>query len=196
MQRLLKTAMVAAAAVSLAVPASAAAKEITQATVCGASRCNTITDRSELRGLPFGGDYPTEPPTSPSRYYRVEVTIDHGSAEDRFAFYYVPAARAVATGGEVPGSVAWFPIYGSAALDSVRRATKGLEGYPAPKRWPTTLASFERLSIAAPNASSGGHSWLYWLGIASALAAALAVAAVVAVRLLPVRPLRRRPTAA
>ena len=184
------------AAVLLGVPATAAAKELTQATVCGASGCNTMAGRAQLAGLPLGGEYPSEPPASPSRYYRVQVTIDHGRAEDRFSFYWVPAARALAANGDGAGPVAWYPIEGSSALQAVERATQGLEGFPAPKRWPATLEAFERLSAAAPEASSAGRSWLYWLGIAGALAAALGVAAVAASRLVPVVRLRRRPTAA
>ena len=194
MRRLLRTALLAGAAALVAFPAAAAAKELTQATVCGASGCNTITDRSALRTLPLGGESRSEPPAHTTRFFRVEVTIDHGRTEDRFAVYYVPAARSLATGGDGPDSVAWFPIYGSQALDAVQRATKGLEGYPESKRWPTTLASFERMTAAAPEASGSGLDWGFWLGFAGVLAAVLAAAAVVATRVRG--PLRRHTSAA
>ena len=111
---------------ALLVPASAWAKELSHATVCGAEGCRTITDRDELRGLIVGGDE-TLPPQAPGRFYAVELGTRDDVREYTWTIWYAPGPDAIAVVNEA-GNVVWHPTGGTA----FQRATRGLAAFPPP----------------------------------------------------------------
>jgi hypothetical protein len=92
MRRLVSAIVLAAA---LAVPATAAAKQVTGATVCGADGCVTTRDAAVLRGLMNGGP-PTVPPTAEAPVLRVRAAVSErpgGRVRARFTTWWVPSQR-------------------------------------------------------------------------------------------------------
>jgi hypothetical protein len=72
--------LVLAAAGLLTWVATAQAKEINSLKVCGASGCNTVTDREALRGWEAGGDAYPEQVAAPGaqRFYTIELGFGDG----------------------------------------------------------------------------------------------------------------------
>lgn len=130
---------------ALADAAPAAAKELTKVTLCGqGDECATITDADYLRPVPMGGATSVPaPPTQP--FYTVQLTIDHGGESDYFLLYYLPRGDLLAANGEKPGTMVWLPIADRQGKEILRKATKGLDAFPAPNAWPQELKSHYRV---------------------------------------------------
>ena len=58
--------------------AVAQAKEIVSLKVCGASGCNTLTDRAQLQGWEPNNDPTSQSGAPAQRYYKVESAFDEG----------------------------------------------------------------------------------------------------------------------
>lgn len=117
-----------ATSIVLLLPAApAAAKEVVKANVCGASGCREITDRHTLAALPEGGD-PTDPPSHPSGWYRVTVTVRSEDAHDTFTNAVLPEARYIRGEGE-NGNYTWMPMTARATA-AYRSAVRGLRPFP------------------------------------------------------------------
>ena len=126
-------ASVFAAAVAFAVlTASAAAKEIKSATVCGPADCVTVTDREEVMLL-LGGEETGPPPAS--SFYAVEFAVDVES-EPTWTVYYVPSAASTRPAYEPHGQAGpslhvWSALTPAAAA-LFGEVTRGLEPFPKP----------------------------------------------------------------
>ena len=165
----------------LVAAAPAAAKEITKATIWGASGSTTVDDPAQLRLLPTGGEYTTEAP-KPAPFYTIDFTLDEGREQHHVFLLYVPSADRLAGNGEF-GGLDWFPVLG----DETKRLLDGLvadiEPYQPKSGWPPGLKSPDAVSAFADVTvadAEGGSQPGRWAVIAAALAAAalLAVAAV------------------
>jgi hypothetical protein len=166
--------------VSLALAASAAAKNLTVAQVCGPDDCAPL-DRQSVMPL-LGGSGSQSPP--PAAYYRLDFTFETPDGVERrsISHLYVPSAHLVAAGGEV-GEVVWFPVKG-ATLKLLDRATREVEPFGAPAAWPTSIGDpvFTPAGAKAPSAGAGTN-WTAWLLATVAFLSALAAASLFARRL-------------
>lgn len=177
--------------------APAAAKELTKVTLCGQNdECTTITAADQLREMPRGGAHsiPT-PPVQP--FYTLNLTIDHGGDSGPLLLYYLPRAHLLAANGERPGEMVWLPIADPQGKAILRKASTGLNPFPAPSAWPRELKSAYRVipddqtpqgllppsaaspaeNEAAPVAEKDGNSamWLIAFVVALGLAALVSV---------------------
>ena len=190
-----RTGIVLALALALAVPSTAAAKDLTRAEVCGQSGCAELPrDKSGDGLIQLRGSEGREVSAPPSEAPFYLLVWEFGPpAEDgqtaRFATLYTPSANLVAAPGMRLGSVEWFGAT-EAVLDKVRDATRGLEPYAAPKRWPTVISP-PSASPATPERARDGGGWTRW-----ALAAALALLVLAIVFSLARRVRLQRPRAA
>jgi hypothetical protein len=187
------TTILVALAVACALTPAAAAKDLTNAQVCGRSGCADLPRDKNGDGLiQLRGSEGREvlPPPSVEPYYLL-VWEFGPPAEDgqtaRFATLYAPSADVVAAPGMYAGSIEWFGA-SEAVLDKVRTAVRGLEPYAAPERWPRAISPPPIDAPSAPLASAR-RDWTGW-AVAAALAL-IAVAIVFAlVRRIRVRRLR------
>ena len=189
-------ATVLAVALALSLTPMAAAKDLTQAQVCGQSGCADLArDKNgdgliQLRGSE-GREVASPPKAAP---YYLLVWEFGPPAEDgqtaRFATLYVPSADLVAAPGMKPGSIEWFGAAES-VLAKVRRAIRGLEPYSAPAQWPAVISA-PAVSPSASKPADDGREWLPWAAAGVAVLAALAFAFLLARRL---RIHRLRPAA-
>lgn len=190
-----RTGILLALALALAVPSTAAAKDLTRAEVCGQSGCAELPrDKSGDGLIQLRGSEGRELSAPPSEAPFYLLVWEFGPpAEDgqtaRFATLYTPSANLVAAPGMRPGSVEWFGAT-EAVLDKVRDATRGLQPYAAPKQWPTVISP-PSASPATPERASDGGEWTRW-----ALAAALALLVLAIVFSLARRVRLQRPRAA
>lgn len=164
-----RSLLVLAAALALAAPAQA--KEISKATIWGASGSVTIDEPDQLRLLPVGGPYVTDPPSS-APFYTIDVTADAGGAEHHVVLLYVPSAQRVASNRDAPG-LEWYPV-GPARAHMLDTATSEVEPYRA-SGWPPGLKSVEQISFLAgatvpERTESGDFPWTFV--VAALLAAA------------------------
>jgi hypothetical protein len=110
---------------------TATAKEMVKATFCGASGCASVTDRQTLRRLPAGGET-LSGPAAPGPFYTVRFTSRNEGQTTTWRIYYVPSGNVLAAPGEY-GQMDWFPIWGKPSQSLMRRLTKGLVPFPAPR---------------------------------------------------------------
>jgi hypothetical protein len=123
--RRLATAIVLATA--LALPAGAAAKQVTSATICGADGCWTFRDPALLEGLMSGGS-PTVPPKASAPVLRVRGAIAErpgGEVMARFTTWWVPSQRLL-----VAEDGTWMRLAPSAVRTLVK-ITDGMAPLPA-----------------------------------------------------------------
>ena len=123
----------------LALAAPAAAKELTQATLCGADGCISLSDRATLRELPTGGERRAEQPP-PSPYYAVELVVEHERERNEVVMWWIPSRNLLAANRETPGTLSWFPVYGE-AIALMRNLTRELEPFATPRAWPAQVAA-------------------------------------------------------
>ena len=117
-----------AAAIALVVPAAAAAKELSAATVCGAKGCTTFQKPSmDIAG---GGDGVTEPAPAAAPYYTVTLTVDEQGHNESWTVFYVPGADMVVYRDEI-GRTAFEALSGDAQR-AFHRYTGGIAPYAAP----------------------------------------------------------------
>ena len=170
-------AVLAGAALALLPAATASAKELAAVRACGAGGCQDVTAFASPAVLEGGP--PSSPPRQGAPFYRLQVTVREGPANDRFTLLYVPSARKVRAGD---GSWAdAFPAQ-AAALD---RIVRGIPPLPA------AGLHVPRPSAPAPAADAGlpAAVWAFLAaGIAGVLAAGVAVARSAAARRRATRP--------
>jgi hypothetical protein len=192
MKRSLAVFVVWAAATLLAsVPA--AAKEVTDATVCGSNECAEAEDSSLIQPI-VEGRGPTDPPDHPSGWFRTTVTVaGEGGASDRFSFAAFPRDRLIR--GE---DGAWMAMSARTAR-VYRRLVRGIEPLPA-LRLPASAAAPpvaepepEPAAEPDPAAAEEASTPLWQSAVAAALLAALALAAFPRVRRGLAAVARRRP---
>jgi hypothetical protein len=126
--------------VALAVPATAAGKEITGLELCGPSACAAADRSFGHEGLSL--DAPVAPPPA-AEYYRVQLEIDGAS---QFGFYYVPA-RGLVTSETEAGWTQWMRP-APAFARTLRRLAQRVEPFPAPKVR-SVLVDGRRITAAA-----------------------------------------------
>ena len=114
----------------LALPATASAKGVMGATVCGASGCTAVKDPDQLVYFAEGGD-PVEPPAQAAEWYRATLTIGaEGGAQERFSIALVPDLRLIRGFDEQTDLYTWMPVSEEAA-SAYRKVAAGLEPFPA-----------------------------------------------------------------
>jgi hypothetical protein len=133
----LLASLFAAALAFAALAASAAAKEVKSAKVCGPSDCVAVTDREQATLLVGGDGGPGSPPRA-SSFYTVEVTvtIDEEGGTGTWSFYYVPSSGMTRPaydprGDMGPSTHAWWAVDGKTAA-LFANVTEGLEPFPRP----------------------------------------------------------------
>jgi hypothetical protein len=185
----------------LTVAASAEAKEVLSATVCGANGCETSRDRGLIAGLAEGGD-PVDPPNEAAPFFRVRLTVgeENGKVMDRFWTHFMPKGELIRGSDGT-----WMPA-GDAYTGALKKIVNpSMEAYPASglakllagdRPAPTYQAQVSEVlePPQPPSAADGGGITAATIGLL--VAGALAVAGVV---LLAVRRRRRmvaRPRAA
>jgi MYXO-CTERM domain-containing protein len=167
----------------VALPAAAAAKEVSALDVCGADGCTRLTDRVALRAFEQGGDLAEAAPAGLQRSYvlRVHMRDQNGEHIPSWTNRWLPSAGLIASHGEAPGLT--FTRVEPALERVLRRAARGHEARPARRyvRSPAPVARVDEV-VPAPKASSstddGGSPTLAWAGFG-----ALALLAVGGVRL-------------
>jgi hypothetical protein len=173
----LRTPLVAFAIGLLAPAGTAAAKEVSAATVCGANTCNEVTDHSLLVPLAEGGP-PVATDPKPGDFYKVRIEVRGDGVTEQFRVLALPAQRMV----RAPDGT-WTQLTERGAF-ALRHASSGLEPFPAadlPRDPPAQVAG-----VFEPHAQAdgGGVPW-------AALAAAGAAAAAGVLALLGLRRRRR-----
>lgn len=116
------------AALTLVLPAAAAAKELSSATVCGATGCTTF--QKPTMELASGGDGITDPAPAAAPYYSVTLTVDEQGQHEAWTVFYVPAAEMVVYRDRV-GRTGFEQLSGSARR-AFRDHTRGIAPYAAP----------------------------------------------------------------
>lgn len=174
--RTIPLVVVAAAAMVLAAPA--VAKEIEEATVCGAGGCTKVTPRGDAHAMLEGGAVSDAP--APAPFYRIRLGIGDGSGKvfERFSILYVPSAEKVrAMDGQ------WMTTT-TAAVRALDRVTRGHGPFPAKRLKTAPGEAAEMIGISLPpeivtapddGPPSGGGGVPAWL-IVVAAGGALALA--------------------
>jgi hypothetical protein len=188
MKRSLAVSAVCAAAALIA-PLPAAAKEVTEATVCGSGECVDAQEPSLIQPLLEGGA-PTDPPDQTSGWFRTTVSVaGEGGATDRFSFAAFTRDRLIR--GE---DGTWMPMSRRTAR-AYRRLVSGIEPLPA-SRLPRSAApppAPEPAQQPEPAAGEDSSMPLWRPIVVSVLLALLALAAIPRVRRGLAGLARRRP---
>jgi hypothetical protein len=171
-------ALFAFALLALAIPASASAKGVERADVCGASGCSRVDDEETRYALLVGGGQ-IDPP-APGPFYRVRVVMREGETRHRFNEDYLPSAGAIRVRGE-NGEPAWMKVPPETQR-ALERATAGTTPYPASRIGDMGVpvrASVDSVYCPActSESSGGGNGFPWWIAIAAAAAALLVVSA-------------------
>jgi hypothetical protein len=113
-------------------PATATAKEIQSAKICGDSGCTTVTDPSSLQLLANGGDGGGPGPVAPAPFYRITLTVQEpaGGPSHHWDVYFVPSAHAIGFQGE-SGQATW-GLLRPASRAAFEAATADVEPYATP----------------------------------------------------------------
>jgi hypothetical protein len=168
-------APVLAIVAALALPATAAAKEIGSLTVCGPDHCHKITTRPAMKAFVEGG-YETLAPTTAASFYIVKARMRYeGEDAGGYSVQYVPAVNLLRAEAEF-GKHKWLRPAGITAR-ALRRAARGLRPYPAdqlgPVREPSPAPAASPPARVSSPASGDGSSRLGLAGGAGALVIAL-----------------------
>jgi hypothetical protein len=115
--------------VSLALPAAGGAKELTSATVCGASGCRTVAKPPSALGS--GGDGAQDAIPVPGQYLTIDLAVDAEGGSSRWRVFWIPGADTVAFHGE--GGKMTFEHLQGTALAAFRSVTAGVEPYGGPE---------------------------------------------------------------
>jgi hypothetical protein len=112
---------------SLAVPSSAASKEVQSVTACGVGDCATSKDAGLMRGMIEIGS-PTSAPEAPAPFYRLTMAIGDGEQTfEHFKSSWVPSAgRLLAEDGS------WIAV-SPEVRRGLDRLTRGLAPLPSAK---------------------------------------------------------------
>lgn len=167
--------LIAVAAVLLAAPA-VQAKEITEVRACGVDACVTSRDPVILQTLMNGGP-PTVPPSTHGGVISLRATVSapDGQEAGQFTTWWLPSTRML-----VAEDGTWMRAQARA-----EPALERLAGHLEPLPGATIGLTDEPVRAAAPEPADdgGGTSWL----IVALPIAAIAAAALLALRRLPVR---------
>jgi hypothetical protein len=155
--------------VVLAVPASAAAKGVGRAVVCGTNGCASVQDE-ETRFALLGGGRPIDPPR-PGPFYRLRIELVEGETTRTFRQVYLPSAGAVRGEGE-NGEPAWTKV-DAPVRRTLDRAVGGRTAYPASRIG--AMGATKRTTVAPVVAAPGDDGFPWWL-VAAAGVGALGVA--------------------
>src|ERR671923_290441 len=147
-------AALVAALAGLVVTSAASAKEL-EAQICGESDCVSVPNRQAVMLMVDDRDRTGGSPP-PASYYRVDFTAHDGPASRTFSHVYVPSARLLASGGDMPHSIAWFRTT-DAVVAAISEATRGVTPYKAPAKWPTAID--DPVFYSAPAVSDDGRDW-------------------------------------
>jgi hypothetical protein len=118
----------------LAIPPSAAAKEISAAKICGVAACVTSTDKAALmRMAESSGPLASPDVPRPSSYYRIRFQVREPGrgVVGSWSQWWVPSGGALAGSGE-SGSPQWSSL-SAAANEFLERRTAGLRPFPKPR---------------------------------------------------------------
>jgi hypothetical protein len=155
-------ALTLAATAALVLVASATAKELTRAAICGRHDvCAVIRDPQRLRVVPTGGATSVAvPPRQP--YYLLTFTIEHGGRSEDLGVLYLPESNLLAANGVAPGEMVWLPIDNPRSAELMRDAVATIEPHPEPTTWPWPhgLKSIYRVipdDAFPPSAPSSSH---------------------------------------
>ena|SRR5215210_567926 len=176
---------------ALALAASASAKELKSAQVCGVDdQCAPLQDRDGTNAITNFTSPSPPPPTAP--YYRLDFVYGEAGGPDinAFSHLFVPSKNLVAAGGETAGTIVWFPVSG-AALEVIRNAAADLQPYAAPVAWPSSIDDPIFTPTTNPKPSPVGEAardWTPWLVGAAAILLALAAGGLLARRMRVRRP--------
>jgi hypothetical protein len=162
---------------ALALPAAAAAKEVTRVDVCGADGCGRITGHDSLQAFMEGDDQPATVPSGAQRSYTLKVRIraDEGEAVHGWTTHWIPNANVLAYRDE-HGRFAFTDVPAKlrhaltiAARGHTARAARVFEDLPDPE------AQVDEVVTAAPATAradaGGGLPALAWVGVAAGLLA-------------------------
>lgn len=164
----------------LALPTTAAAKELIALDVCGTDGCTRITEREALDGFMRSDDLSASAPKGPQSSYvlRTRITEGEGETAQGWTTRWLPAAGLMAY--EDPPGEFNFTSVDPALEKALRRAARGHTARAArayaPKVEPaarvsevfTPAASAER-AAASDDGDDDGLPPLAWVGVAAGL---------------------------
>jgi hypothetical protein len=165
-------------ALVLAVPATASAKRLTAATVCGSSGCNTASDPSNLLPAMEGGPPSFGGPARAHPFYRLVVVVGENHASEQMKLVVVPRSRYV-----YGPDAAWRRI-DAPALRQVLTLAHGLRPFPA-SRLPGMAASTPSShgtpapAVTPQRSTPSARASFPWLAVASAAVTLLIVSGLV-----------------
>jgi hypothetical protein len=171
----MRSPVVLAALVALALPAVAGAKEIIALEVCGTDGCTRIADRSVLRGFEQGSELAEAPPAGRHRSYalRVRVRDEAGVERTGWSTFWLPSAHLIAFDDGQPGATftpappALERALWSAARGHTARAARRFAAASAPS---ARVAEVVPAPVrASARATAGGRPALMWTGGAGVL---------------------------
>ncbi|MDQ3876394.1 MAG: hypothetical protein M3322_12775 [Actinomycetota bacterium] len=142
-----RLALAIAAAVALALPGAAAAKEVTSLEICGAETCRTVTSPAVLTqvGESAGRAGVSAAPAAPAEFFLIRTTVEGDDHRFTWESFYVPSAR-VMRGIDEHKHAYWrrTPNEERTLLDSL---AAGLRPLPVPE---VTRATVGRRTAADP----------------------------------------------
>jgi hypothetical protein len=168
------TVLTATAALTLALPGAAAAKEVSAIDVCGTDGCTRVVDRAVLRGFEQGTERAEAAPAGRHRTYelRIRVRNDTGASVHGWNTLWLPGAHLFAFDDGQPGAT-FAPV--APALE--RALARAARGHAARAGWhystPSTPAAHVAEVVPAPpaaaraQAGSSGPPVLAWTGLAA-----------------------------
>jgi hypothetical protein len=172
----MRLVIILALATALAVPAAAAAKEITRVDVCGVAGCGHVSDKDAVQAFIEGDDMAAAAPRGAQRSYRLKVFVrdDTGNAVQGWNSHWLPAAGVVAF-EEGPGQFLFSPV-GPKLERVLRDAARGREARAARRfgQKPRPVAQVDEV-VPAPAAANvaragdGGGPPYLWIGVAVGL---------------------------
>ena len=136
--------LVVAASAAMVLAAPAVAKEIEEATVCGAGGCAKVAPRGDAHAMLEGGAVSDAPASAP--FYRIRLGIGDGSGKvfERFSILYVPSADKVRA---MDGQWVNTTMAAERALD---RVTRGHRPFPAKRLNTAPGAAAETIGTSLP----------------------------------------------
>lgn len=128
-----KLVPIALALGALAIPAAAAAKEISKVSVCGAAGKCTTYDKSDHKNLMIFAESrgPTDPPAEAASWYRVKLWMNHpgeGGGLEHWSVAYIPSAQSIRARTDSGYEWLYLNPEGQRAF---RQAISGIRGLPA-----------------------------------------------------------------
>jgi hypothetical protein len=163
-------------ALALALPASAAAKEITRVDVCGVGGCGHVTDEDAVQAFIEGDDMAAAAPRGAQRSYRLKIFVrdDKGEPIQGWTSHWLPAAGVVAF-EDGPDQFLFSPV--GAKLERVLRDAARGRAARAARRFGQKLRPVAQVNEVVPapaaakvaRAGDGGGPPYLWIGVAVGL---------------------------